>query len=85
MDKITATPRELVHDGVRAARVAFEEGLKIIDDEFGEGFCKQNPELLAAFINASSHASTNAINHAILQDAASDISGSLSQIADAIT
>ena len=29
-----------------------EQGQGMIDHQFGEGYCKEHPELLAAFINA---------------------------------
>lgn len=51
---ISASADTLVGQASRTAAQYLQEAVRSIDAEFGDGFAKKNPQLVAAMINAAS-------------------------------
>ena len=49
-----ASADTLMRQAPATAELYVREGVKFIDDMFGEGYCKKNPALLAEFVRACS-------------------------------
>lgn len=53
MDKITKEGMELVNDCMDTAEEYFLHAIRIIDNKFGNGYAKDHPELIGAFMQTS--------------------------------
>jgi hypothetical protein len=84
-DYITASFETLLGQASDTAAIYLYRAKSEIDKVFGDGYAIENPQLVAAFINAAAsdmNATTNAkVSGAVLQE----IAKSLSDIADAIS
>ncbi|NQY21457.1 MAG: hypothetical protein HRT40_09135 [Campylobacteraceae bacterium] len=55
MDKITASMETLVEQAPWTTKMYFKEAIKDIDELFGEGYAKANPELVGQYIRSCSN------------------------------
>jgi hypothetical protein len=53
MSLVSADADTLVRQASMTAAEYLDNGIRYIDDAFGDGYAKQHPELVAAFIRAS--------------------------------
>jgi hypothetical protein len=78
MEKITASIETLVEQAPWTTKMHMREAIKDIDSFFGEGYAKENPELLGQYIRACS----NDVLNASITSALQDISESLKSLKD---
>lgn len=51
--KITADEHKLMQDGADTAHYYMHKAIESIDDKFGEGYAKEHPELIGAFMQTA--------------------------------
>lgn len=78
MTRITANAEELMKQASMTAHDYFLSAIKSIDDHFGVGYAKNNPELIAAFMQVAARDFHTAISSQAVRQGAE-------QIAEAIT
>jgi hypothetical protein len=54
-DRVIADNDTLLRQASMTAHEYFHDAIKTIDDEFGDGFAKGHPELIAGFMQAAAH------------------------------
>lgn len=74
----------LMLQAVATAETYFEKAVRIIDAQFGEGYAKANPAVLAAFMGACSADFSATMLSNSLTNLGAAISDSLSSIADSL-
>lgn len=62
----------------------FGEAVRAIDLKFGNGYAKNNPDLVAAFIKAAAADYNNAAMIVAIQEASSEVSGALHSVAESL-
>jgi hypothetical protein len=55
MNRVTADMLTLMRQAPMTVEVYLIDAIKTIDNQFGEGYAKQNPQLVGAFIQACAH------------------------------
>ncbi len=60
------------------------KAVNCIDQTFGDGYAKQHPDLVAAFMKVSSGDFSTGIIGAVIQDASDNIAGALQEVAEMI-
>jgi hypothetical protein len=65
---ITASPETLLDHASMTVRQYFVAAIKAIDHEFGDGYAKEHPELVAAFIHCAGVDFSASIIMANMQD-----------------
>jgi len=81
---ITANWKELLEDTSIAMKRHLHNAKKDIDEEFGEGYARENPTLVAAYIQSASLDFSTATKSKVLSYGVFNISSSLSDISNAI-
>ena len=67
------TPSDLLHQAVLTAHSYLSSAIRIIDDEFGEGYAKAHPELVAGFMHTAAMDFDSCMERQALNSLASDI------------
>lgn len=83
VQRINAEWTKLSDDAFNRTEINFYNSIKVIDKEFGEGFAKNNPILISAFLQASSIEYAGTTIGACIQDL-EEISKALDGIAVSI-
>jgi len=76
MEKITASIETLVEQAPWTTKMHFREAIIDIDDMFGEGYAKANPELVGQYIRSCS----NDVMTGCITSALQEISESLDEL-----
>lgn len=74
MDRIEATWIKLMEDSFSEANFYFENAITQIDNKFGEGYAKDHPELISAFMSAATRANQGVVIGKCIQDLAIEVS-----------
>lgn len=75
---VFASAEELLRQASMTAEVYLIEAVRCIDKQFGEGYAKKNPALIASFISTSATDFNTAMSKAGMQD----LTDALRKIAD---
>lgn len=70
---ITADATTLMRQASMTAQVYLKEAVECIDTEFGEGYAKDHPDLVAEFMHVSGQDFNNAILCQVICEAAENI------------
>jgi hypothetical protein len=70
---ITASPEELLKQASMTAHDYFVAAIRTIDEQFGSGYAKAHPELLATFMRTASSDFSASIIMAQMQDFVSSL------------
>lgn len=84
---ITASPETLLHQACLTAAGYMSSAVEAIDSQFGQGFAKANPALVAAFMAAAGqdfHTAISVAQAQRIEGAVGAISDSLDRVARAI-
>jgi hypothetical protein len=84
MTRITADYTTLMRQAPATAQVYMTEAVKCIDQQFGSGYAKQHPDLVAAFMKVSSEDFYIGSLGVAIQDASDKIAGALQEVAEMI-
>jgi hypothetical protein len=83
--RVSADFHTLMVSAPATAKVYFNAAIKIIDEEFGAGYSKRHPELIAAFMSASatdfSDAMTN-LSAQIIEDGLNTVAEAINSARD---
>ena len=82
MTDITASLDSLVKQGAMTASQYMSEAISEIDVLFGDGYAKQNPVLVAAFMQAATTDLGATVQAKVLGEALEKIGDALEEIAD---
>ena len=83
-DYIKASFDTLLEQASDAARTYLSNAKRAINEEFGEGFAENNPQLVGEFIRAAASDLNAATNAKVIGAALQEISASLESMAKAI-
>ncbi len=81
---ITADYNRLLDDAPATAYRYMHKAVDYIDNLFGDGYAKQHPDLVAAFMKVSGQDFTAATLAVAIQEASDKIAGALEKIAEMI-
>lgn len=57
------TPHDLIRQAVLTSHSYLSSAIRIIDEEFGDGYAKEHPELIAGFMNTAARDFDTSITH----------------------
>lgn len=81
MEKIKSDWKKIMEDGSDAAVSYLVQAVKAIDEKFGDGYAKQHPELVGAFMKAAATDSQGIQIAKAIQELAEELSKANSEIA----
>jgi hypothetical protein len=84
MKRITADATDLMRQASMTAESYMNKAVDCIDQTFGDGYAKQHPDLVAAFMKVSSEDFSIGVLGAVIQDASDQIAGTLQEVAEMI-
>ena len=82
MTEITASLMTLFEQGSMSANEVMLTAVEKIDNAFGNGYAKKNPELVAAFMQAAITDSSSSVQTKIIGEALERIAGAVEELAD---
>ena len=68
MDRITGDAMTLMRQASMTAHTYMIDGIRSVDESFGEGYAKDHPELVSAFIQTCAMDYATAVLASVVQD-----------------